>query len=360
VTALFLSGGETGAGLYGLIADGSTRLVMENIGEKPRISPDGRWLAFARWREDGRGAIVLHDALSDATSELLTETTSGFLRFAFDRESRRLAYLELGPVLSDGSVPWAIVVAELETGATARYEAVMVEHDSAPLPGLPLGWSSVASGADELILDTVVPYAEAWGMGVWGVTLPADGGSAPLDVLTLRQILSRESLYSLMPPLAPDGRTIGYLLSDPDYVPENYAPEFQDFAVNRLGVAELATGALTTLVEVSDGSALAHTLAWSPSSERLLFARGHYDGEHLANLTLLSTDHSGRVASHGSLDSPPSASLLELAWCGESTALYRFWSGATKMQHLYRFDLDSGIATETASAQRIEIVGCVP
>jgi hypothetical protein len=356
---LFVSGVIDQADLFAYGDDGTTWLVFPDVGDELCVSPDGRWLGFVRWGDDGRATLELHDAQAGDRRQITVDTTSGLLRFSFDRDSRRLAYLDLG-AYTDAGVPWALVVVDLETGAMARYEARMTDNETRPLPGMPVGWSGLAPQRDELIIDTFLPFTEGGWMGVWGVTLSADGASAPLDSLALRELLPGAPVYQSKLYVAPDGRDLAFLGRDPDYFPDKYEPQFYDLAVNRLGLAAISDGARSTVVEVSDGSALASALAWSPSGERLLFAQGHYEGENFVRLSLKSSDQSGTVVEYGPLVLPPLGGLLDLAWCGASRAFYVTWDGGTGTKNLHLFDLNTGVSTDIIADQRLEIVGCAP
>jgi hypothetical protein len=359
VLALFSNGDGEQADLYAMEADGKTRLLLADVGRDARVSPDGRWLGFVRWGQDGRGSLELHDARSGERRRITPETTSGLLRFAFDPDGRRLAYLDLGAFTQAG-VPWSLVVVDLESGAAAQYEALMRSQGARPLPGAPVGWSQAVPDKDELLIDTFMPYTEGGWMGMWGVTLPADGQSAQLDALPLRELIPAVPTYSSQVFLAPDGRSVAFLGRDPDYYPDNYFPEFYDLAVNRLEIAALADGARTVLVEASDGSALARGLSWSPAGERLLFAQGAYEGESFAELSLKSSDRSGAVVTYGPLTLPLLGGLLELAWCDPSLALYVTWDGGSGTQHLLSFDLNTGVSGEISHGGQLQIVGCAP
>ncbi len=359
-TVVLFVGGDNGhAGLYALDDDGTIRLVFPDVGDEARVSPDGRWLGFVRWREDGRGTLELYDARSGAVHKITPDTTSGMFGFAFDQESGRLAYLDLGAYTGEG-VNWALVVVDLESEASTRYEALMAGSETRPLPGVPVGWSGHASHADELIIDTFMPFTEGGWMGVWGVTLPPDVASAPLASLALRELVPGTPAYSSRLHLAPNGQDVAFFGRDPDYVPDNYFPEFYDLAVNRLDLAALDDGARTTVVGVNDGSALARAVAWSPTGERLLFAQGHYDGENLADLLLKSSDRNGVIVTYGPLTLPALGGLLDLAWCDTAHAFYVTWDDGDGMQHLVSFDLNTGGSDEISAGRRLQIVGCAP
>lgn len=357
--ALISSGDDEQADLYALGSDGAARLIFSGVGQDARVSPDGRWLGFVQIDQDGRSALELHDARSSDSRQFAPDTSSGMLKFTFDRAGRRLAYLHLGAPAESG-VPWALVVADLEKDTTARYDALMTRDEGRFLPGIPEAWSGVPSAGDELIINTFLPYTEGGWAGVWGVTFPPDGAPAPLDTLSLRELIPGAPAYLTRLYMSSDGQSLAFLGRDRDYRPDNYFPEFYDLAVNRLEVTALAGGARTLLVSVDDGSALARVLAWSPTDARLLFAQGHYEGEHFTTLTLKSSDLSGVVTEHGPLTLPPMSHLSDLAWCTESQVLYVAWDGSDNLQRLFSFDLTTALSTELSAAPQIKIIACTP
>ena len=355
--ALVVNGSYDHADLFALSADGTMWLALPDVGNQAQVSPDGRWLGFVRWSDDGSNALELHDVQTGAAREIASNDASGLLAFAFDLHSRRLAYLDLGSYGEQG-VPWALVVQDLESDAVSRYDALMVGPESHPLPGMPIGWSGAAP--DELLIDTFLPGTEAGWRGVWGLALPADGASASLDSLSPREIIPGAPTYSSELYFAPQRQTVAFLGRSPDYTPDNYFPEFYDLAVNWLGVASLADGARAVIVEATDGSALARALSWSPDGQRLLFAQGRYEGENFGALSLKSADRSGTVVEYGPLTLPPLGGLLQLAWCDPSQALYVTWSGEDGLEHLVSFNMHTGVSTEISVGHRLEIVGCAP
>lgn len=359
IVALFASGDDDQAAVYALNSDGTTHLVLDDVGRGVKVSPDGRWLNYIRWNQEGQGALFTHDIQSGDSRQISPKTARGLLRFVFHPESRHLVYLDLGPY-TDSGVPWALVVVGLESGRSIRYEALMTGSEARPLPGAPVGWSHLGPDRDELIIDTFLPYTEGGWMGVWGIRLPVDGASASLDALPNRELVPAAPVYSSQVELAPDRRKMAFLGRDLDYLPDDYSPEFYDLAVNRLGVADVNDGARMTLLEVTDGSALARALTWSPTGERLLFAQGFYAGDSFNELSLKSIDLSGAVVDYGPLTLSALGGLVELAWCNPSVALYVTWSGGDAMERLLRFDLNTGVSTEIGAARRVEVIGCAP
>jgi hypothetical protein len=279
------------------------------------------------------------------------------VRFLFDPSASRLAYVDLGTVMG-GRVPWSLVVADLETDMSVRYDAVMADVDSRPLPGVPVAWSG-AGPREHIILDTFLPYTESGWMGVWDVPLPAGSVSGLLETLLPREIVPGGA-YGSQVVLAPDGHNLAYLARDPDYVPDNYSPEYYDLAVNRLAIASLGDGSSYTLVEASDGSALARAVSWSPLSDRIIYARGLYEGEHLSDLVLKSTDLSGSVVTYGPLDVPGPGELMDIVWCSPGVVFFVTWDGLDGLEKLISFDLNTGATREIAADRRVDIVTCVP
>jgi hypothetical protein len=356
--ALFSVGDYASGDLYALGDDGMARLVFPGVGRGTSVSPDGRWLGFVRGETEDKPWIELHDAKTGASRQIVPDTfAASTLNLAFDRSSRRLAYLYLGDLGENGVVPWALVVVDLEQDTTARYDAQMTHEDRRSLPGMPVGWSS----SDELIINTFMPYSGGGWAGVRGVTFPADGAPASLDTLSLRELLPGAPAYLSRLFLSPDGQNLAFLGRDLDYKPDNYLFEFYDLAVNRLEIVTLASGARTLQFRVDDGSALAHALAWSPAGDRLLFAQGRYEGgEHLGTLTLKSSDLNGAVVEHGPLTLPPLSTLADLAWCTASQVLYVVWDGSDYTQQLYSLDLSTALSTQLSSGDQINLITCAP
>ena len=333
------------------------RLVIEGAGADVRVSPDGRWLSFVRWQDNAFSTLELRDAHSTEVVEIRPDTSSGMLHYSFDPEGRRLAYMDLGNHTGAG-VPWALIIADLESGASVRYDALMASTEGRPLPGAPVGWSR-RGARDRLIIDTFLPYTEGAWMGVWIVSLPAGPTSGLLESLALDELVP-SGVYGSSVLLSPDGQMLAYLGRDLEYTPDNYIPEFYDLAVNQIGVARLGDLSRSTIVELDDGSALARAVAWAPSSERLLFSQGRYEGEYLSDVWLKSTDLGGTIVAYGPMTIPTPGGLLELAWCDPSRVFYVTWDGSDGSETLFSFDLNTGASTELAVGKRVEIVGCAP
>lgn len=350
-------GNDDLADVYAIGKDGGEQTVLTDVGHQVSVSPDGRWLGYVLWQDNGYSTLVLHDAASGERREMSPDTQSGMLRFLFDQSGSRLAYVDLG-AYAGGRVPWSLIITNLDSGMSVRYDAVMADADARPLPGVPVGWSESGS-KEHIILDTFLPYTEGGWMGVWDVPLPDGSVSGLLDTLSPRELVP-SGAYSSLVLLAPDGQNVAYLGRDQNYLPDNYFPEYYDLAVNRLAVASLEEGSGYTLVEVDDGSALARAFAWSPSSDRLLYAQGMYEGESLAALVLKSTDLSGTVVTYGPLDVPGPGELMDLVWCDPAAVFFVTWDGQVGEEKLISFDLNTGASREIAAGRRVDIVTCVP
>jgi hypothetical protein len=356
---LFVASEDGPSSLWALQESGTLASLLDGVGSDARVSPDGKWLGYTEWSDDGSSALVLHHATSDETRQILSETTSGLSSFTFFPDGERLVYLDLGATTT-GGVPWALVATDLDSGTQVRYEALMADAESRPLPGGPAGWIHGRDGSEELIIETFLPYTEAGWMGVWGVMLPADGAPASLAALPLRELVSATPPYYSRMYVSPDREKLAFLARDPDYYPQGYASVAYDIAVNRLEMLRVEDGTRHALLVVDNGSALAPTLSWSPDGERLLFAQGTYEGENFDALSLKSSDAGGSVVTYGPLDLPPLGGLLELVWCKPALALYVTWDGRDSTEHLLSFDLNTGVSTEVSAARRISIVGCAP
>jgi hypothetical protein len=331
--------------------------VFTDVGDEVSISPNGRWLGYVRLQDTGLSTLTVHDATSGERREINPDTRSGMLRFLFDPEGSRLAYVDLG-TYAGGRVPWSLVVSNLDTNLSVRYDAVMADADTRPLPGVPVAWSRSGS-RDHIILDTFLPYTESGWMGVWAIPLPAGSISGLLDTLSPVEMVPSGG-YSSDVMLAPDGEELAYLARDPNYVPDNYFAEYYDLAVNQLVITGLESRTSNTLVEVDDGGALARAIAWSPASERLLFAQGMYEGEQLTELTLKSTDLDGTVVTYGPLNLPRPAELVEIAWCSSGAVFLVTLDWQDGLEKLSSVDLNTGAVEEITARRRVDVVTCVP
>lgn len=196
-------------------------------------------------------------------------------------------------------------------------------------------------------------------MGVWAIPLPAGTISGLLDTLSPIEMVPSGG-YGSDVILAPEGEKLAYLARDPNYVPDNYVAEYYDLAVNQLVVAVLENRTRDTLVEVDDGGALARAIAWSPASERLLFAQGTYEGEQLTDLTLESTDLDGTVVTYGPLNLPGPAELVEMVWCSSGAVYLVTLDWQDGLEKLSSVDLNTGAVEEITARRRVDVVTCVP
>jgi hypothetical protein len=350
-------GDDDSADVNAVGADATLQTVFTDAGDEVSISPKGRWLGYVRLQDTGSSTLVVHNATSGERREINPDTRSGMLRFLFDPEGSRLAYVDLGAYVG-GRVPWSLVVSNLDTQQSVRYDAVMVDTETRPLPGVPVAWSQSGS-RDHIILDTFLPYTESGWMGVWAIPLPAGSISGLLDTLSPIEMVPSGG-YSSDVILAPDGEKLAYLARDPNYVPDNYVAEYYDLAVNQLAIAGLEDRTREILVEVDDGGALARAIAWSPASERLLFVQGTYEGEQLTELTLKSTDLDGTVVTYGPLNLPRPSELVKMAWCSSGAVFLVTLDWHDGLEKLSRVDLNTGAVKEISARRRVDIVTCVP
>jgi hypothetical protein len=350
--ALYAAGAWENPSLHALAADGSATELDRVVytWPDPTTSPSGRWIAYPGGPPQADTIVAAN--LEDGTTHTIQATPDfTFSGAAFGAAETHLALLEVGPPTGEDTA-WAIVVVSLDDGSTTRFEARM-GPDHAYLPGSPIGWS--ASG--ELLIDTFLPYSEGGFAGVWGLSLPPGTASAPLDTLSRRELLSNWS-YLSDPRLAPDATQFLYLARDPDYTPADYTPIMLDLATNQLQVLDLASGASTRLLQVTDGGALGSDVAWSPDGAEILFTHGRYAQDRFASLTLKIRDEPGNVHEVGPLPPPPDSWAGNLNWCTPDVALYTT-KAEDHTRQLYLVNLTSGEITLVASADYVSVLGCV-
>jgi hypothetical protein len=353
--ALYIAGPWGEGRLYALAADGSTTDLGRDLYGMPVASRTGRWVASASSTYPAT-AVTAVNLENGAT--FVTPLTPNFTLYglAFDSLETRLALMELG-VSATGDYVWAIVVVNLADGSTTRFETTMTLGITPPmLPGNPVGWS--ASG-DELLLDTFMPDTEGnWG-GVWGVALPPGAVSAPLDSLSRRQLVPAGG-YLATPRLSPDATQLLYLNRDFAYTPAGYVVMAYDLAVNELWSVNLASGSPTSLVNVTNGGALARDAAWSPDSTQVLFAQGSYSGgDTFASLTLKARDGGGTVRDVGPAPLLPGGDLNGLAWCTADIGLATVTT-ADYDHELHTVNMTSGATAFVAANTRVAVLGCIP
>jgi hypothetical protein len=132
-----------------------------------------------------------------------------------------------------------------------------------------------------------------------------------------------------------------------------------DLAVNQLWAVDLASGSPSSLVNVTDGGALARAAAWSPDGAQTLFAQGNYGGDAFASLTLKVRDSTGTVRDVGPAPLPPGGGLRGLDWCTPGTALATVTTADYEHQ-LHTVDVTGGGTGLVTSATHISVLGCVP
>ena len=346
--ALYGLGKEQSLDLYALGVDGSATGLGVQVDRGWLVSRDGRWAVHLDAPGAAARAVVV-DNLEDGRSYAIPLGQAGCMAglWAFDREVTRLGSVEVGVD------HWALVVVALRDGSSQRFELARAQGEAYPLlPGTPLGWAATG----ELLLDTFIPFSEGAYRGVWALTLPDGTSPASIADLGRRQLLA-QGRYLFRPQLSPDGTRLLYLAREPGYTPAGYTLKggFEDVAVNQLWSLDLAGGQAQKLVEVTDGGALAHTVAWSPDGREALFAQGRYvDGQMLTALTLQAVDATGAMRNVGAL--PAESQLMDLRWCRPGLALAILYPGG-EASELYTVDLASGRTAFVGKGQQVSVLG---
>jgi hypothetical protein len=318
------------------------------------LSRTGRWIAHANGPAPATGVAVTN-LESSTTYNIPLSTDYTLYGLAFDHAETRLAFTELGGS-GTGTYTWAVVVVNLADGSTTRFEDAfgIPVADGMMLSGRPIGWTAAG---DELLLDTFMPDTEGNWAGVWAVTLPPGTPSAALNTLSRRQVLASGD-YIAETRLSVDATRLLYLNRDYSYTPSGYTPMSYDLAVNQLGEVNFASGSPTLLVDVTDGSALARTAAWSQEGPHILFAQGTYAGELLGSLTLNTRDAGGTIDNVGSVPLPPGGTLQSIDWCLPDFALVVVTTPDYANQlYIVEFGGDSTLITSDAY---ISVLGCIP
>jgi hypothetical protein len=350
--ALYGAGPESGPALF------AWPPTQEDLGPDLAVFPgavvshSGRWLATPATYPDAE-AVHVYDLDAGTRVEYAATPRYHVYRLAFDPAETRLAFLELAP----GDVqdtPWAIVVLRLEDATVTRFEGTTM-LEAGRYPGNPLGWT--ASG-DELLLSLFIPYSEGLYSGVVALSMPPNTPGGFVSGLVPRAILSEGEYMSTLQ-LAPDGTRLLYLGRNPNYVPADYEPPMQDWAVNQLWLLDLATGQRTLLYEVTDGDALLRDAAWSPDGSSVLFAQGHYAGWNFRTLTLKISDLGGQVRDVAPVPTGGDAWAANLYWCHPETAFAEF-IGPAPLPELWAVDLTGEAGWwEPQPDQPAFMVGCV-
>ncbi len=352
--ALYAAGPWDGRQVYALAPGPISTDLGRTVPFNTALSRTGHWIAHASGPSPATGVVVAN--LEDGTTYNIPLTTDYTLYgLAFDHAETRLAFMELGGS-GTGTYTWAVVVVNLADGSTARFEDTFSLPVGAGvmLSGWPIGWTAAG---DELLLDTFMPDTEGNWAGVWAVALPPGTPSAALNTLSRRVVIAAGD-YSAETRLSPDATHLLYLNRDPSYTPAGYAPMAYDLAVNQLWQVNVASGASTQLVNVTDGGALARTAAWSQELPHTLFAQGSYAGDTFASLMLKVRDDTGTIHDAGSVPLPPGGSLQSVDWCLPDFALVVVTTADYDHQlHLVEFGGGSTLVTSDAY---ISVLGCIP
>ena len=352
--ALYATGVWDELDVYALAPGPSSTDLGRTVTFNSALSRTGRWIAKANSPAPATGVVIAN--LESGTTHNVPLTTDYTLYgMAFDHAEARLAFMELGGS-GAGTYNWAVVVVSLADGSTTRFEDTFTHPApaGAMLPGRPIGWTAAG---DELLLDTFMPDTEGNWAGVWAVALPPGTPSAALNTLSRREVIASGD-YSVETRLSPDATQLLYLNRDYAYTPSGYTPMAYDLAVNQLWQVNVATGASTQLVNVTDGGALARTAAWSQEVPHTLFAQGTYAGDAFSSLMLKTRDAGGTVSDFGSVPLPPGGSLQSVDWCLPDFALVVMTT--TDYAHqLYIVELGGGSTLITSDAY-ISVLGCIP
>jgi len=349
--ALYTSGSWESRRLYALSPGPTSTDLGQPISYQAAVSRRGRWIATTEGASPARTIAITSLENGTRYTYALPPDFESY-GMAFDHAETRLALMELGPFGPDG-VAWAIVVVNLADGSTTRFATVMgPERDF--LPGRPIGWSAPGN---ELLLNTFMPATEGNWAGVWAVTLPPGAPPAPLDTLARRELIPMGSYYD-DPRLSPDATHLLYLNRDFAYTPAGYEPMAYDLAVNELWSVDIASGARTILVNVTDGGALARAVSWSPENPQALFVRVSYAGETFTSLALKRRDEAGTVHDAGSLSLPAGGGLQTIDWCLPDFALVTITDAS--YNHQLQVAEFGGGSTLITSAEYISVLGCIP
>jgi hypothetical protein len=347
---LYGEGPEQAPRLYALTEDGNDERLELGVYQGAAVSATGRWVASPSSYPTAASVAIAN--LGNGRSYAIDATEDwGVYEMVFDRAEQRLAFLELAPAPVP-NIPWAIVVVDLADGSTTRFEG-MTRPEQGAYPGNPLGWTP---DGRELLIGTFLPYSDGPFAGVRALVIPPGTASAPIDELEQRTLIPGGA-YRSVPHPSPDGTRLLYLARDPDYMPADYEPAL-DFAVNQLWTLEIASATSTMLLEVTDGDALGADAAWAPDGERILFARGHYDGVNWGTLALRVRDGTGKVTELASLPMPEEGAGLNVNWCRADTALGVLRAGLVPSE-LHWVDVASGELKQLASADAVFVLGCI-
>ncbi len=351
--ALYAVGAADGRSLFALDADGGTTDLGVTVYDPAAVSRDGRWVATTD-QPSPADEVHVTDLQADSTTTFPVTPDFDVFGMTFDRDGARLAYVEVSWPGSDGT-PWAVVVADLDSGTVTRFDAVF-RAEAGIKPGYPIGWSG-----DELLLDTFIPYTEAGSLGIWALTLPSGTPSAPIDALDPEEIVSGDD-YLLSARLSPDRDRLLYLNRDYDYTPDDYGEIAYDLAVNQLWWMDLETENARLLVEETEGGALGRSIAWSPDGNNGLFAQGQYAGDDTFDVLTLRTipvrDDLPSPTEVAPVPLPLNGYLTDLDWCTGETGLVVVATEWGEHQ-LHSLDVAAGATDPITDADHLEVLGCI-
>ncbi len=318
-------------------------------------SINGLWVASADspWPASN---VLVHNLEDGMTHTVPISADHSLYGMGFDQAEERLAFMELGFAEGTGYI-WGIVVVDLSDGTTTRFDSSFAIGDRpAILPGNPISWSY----SDEmLLLDTFVPDSEGAWQGIWGVSIPPGTSGSTLDSRLSVEFVDGSS-YQAPPVLSRDGSKLLYLNRDYSYVPAGYVVMGYDLVVNELWTMDLDTTTQTNILDISDGTALISSAAWSMDGGSILFGQGTFAGDQAFD-TVTYKIHDGSVVSDLGPAAIPSGGYLQgMAWCRPGAALV-VMGGSGPGVELQLLDLYFGASSVSLeTAESISLMGCVP
>jgi len=334
--------------LISVVQDARTTIVAVNAaGEvvplvEPRsigriqLSADGSALAYEvlQGPNPANNLIEIRALASKSTWRVTPGDGCAILGFALDAAGQRLAYLQVAMRGRFKPAAWQITIADRAVPENSH--TLRGESETALVP---LAWSAAT---DALVYQAVVPFQAAGRRGVW---------QAQPDGSNLRRLL-RESDFVGEPRLAPDGRWLAYLASDPDRLPKAYVAGVGEPPANRITVINLLTGEKRTLAETAQGFS---DLAWK--NARAFFVEGVWDENRFRYDRISSVQVNASLLQTLVAVAPP-ASIGHAQACGDASVVYSVRSAEGAELRWWQ----DGIGKTLMSAPNAEyrILGCVP
>lgn len=299
---LFVSDYEglgTATGLYRISIDGQERRNLttpeiNHFDTNPRLAPDGRRLAFVRWRNNINADIFLLD-LESGRLRQLTSDQKKVTDLQWSAKGDEIYFISNR---KENNRLWRI---RIEGGELSFLAAV------------PVGLERIAISPDEQILAITQAVADTV-IDIFPATLGASGGRRPLCTIN-------SSRGDDTPRFSPDGTRIV-------------------FVSTRSGWEELwIAGA-----DCADPTQLTHfnqlgvgSPRWSPDGERIVFDRNHNGNTDIFTIKVNGTDLR-QVTTDPAIDNMPS-------WSPDGQWIY-FGSYKSSISHIYRVPASGGETTQ--------------